>query len=323
MSTINSEKSIDSIASLLRSLNGGSEVYGPQTLQDSAADFTTETLIETQRGVNSYINLFGAVFLGVFLGIVILYLIQNNNMENKFCSLFNKNGENNNISNNKLMGQTPSTSNPPEKKPSFLQKQNSSRRPRPRAPPRPEPTKLARHTVNEKEPVYGPENRNPAPQPKAPAKLMSSGAGLPAPRSGGSAITLSQASLNSRLSTHEVPAPPKLPSLAKATTVAETTGTTTFLSTNKQLIDAAQSDNLRSKMNQAQMGIVPVSDRVELPFQTRVQDRDMYANIIAKRTQEIRESGNALPFSMPQEFGMSQQGVPTNSSHLGSGLLLA
>ena len=173
-----------------------------------------------------------------------------------------------------------------------------------------------------KEPEAEPE---PEPVPaQEPVPVANIGKG-PRPMKKSSAVKLSAVSNNQTmsqsLSSKEMPQP-RLPGVPKANNIE---GSNKVLEANKQLIEAAQTGDLRKKLSRASWGIAPVRDSKDgLPYYSSSKDmiltpeRERFLkDQVSKNTTKILNAG-AVPvlFDLPQNFNMKPTETPTVGASL-------
>jgi len=132
-------------------------------------------------------------------------------------------------------------------------------------------------------------------------------------------------SFNTTMTSEDSLPKPKLPGVPKANNIE---GSAKVLKANKQLIEAAQTGDLRKKLSRASWGVAPILDRKdELPYYTSSKthiitpEREQFLkNQVSKNTQKIITAG-AVPvlFDLPQSFNMKKS---VEEHTLGSSLQL-
>ena len=132
-------------------------------------------------------------------------------------------------------------------------------------------------------------------------------------------------SFNTTMTSEDSLPKPKLPGVPKANNIE---GSAKVLKANKQLIEAAQTGDLRKKLSKASWGVTPILDRKdELPYYTSSKthiitpEREKFLkNQVSKNTQKIITAG-AVPvlFDLPQSFNMKKS---EEEQTLGSSLQL-
>jgi len=177
-----------------------------------------------------------------------------------------------------------------------------------------------------KEPELEPEPEPelvPEPEPvPAPVPVANLGKG-PKPMKTSSVVKLSAISNNQTMSQTLSGMPkPRLPGVPRANNIE---GSNKVLEANKQLIEAAQTGNLRKKLSRASWGITPVKDSKEgLPYYSSSKDmiltpeRERFLKEqVSKNTTKILNAG-AVPvlFDLPQNFNMKPTEMPAIGTNL-------